>query len=90
MSFVFRSIYALGDKVRLSPHWPGDVPLHTPWYIAGIKVSALDTGQEWVLYTVADGPVGEKHRQYLTAVRWDMLDHWDLSQPREGQACQNT
>lgn len=74
---TFLTAFALGERVRLSPHWPGDVPLVTPWYVSGITVSALDTGQRWASYTVADKPKSEKHRQYLTSVRWDMLSAWE-------------
>ena len=74
---TFLTVYGLGDKVRLSPHWPGDVSLTTPWYVSGIHISALDTGQRWTSYTVADKPKTEKHRQYLTSVNWTMLELWE-------------
>ncbi len=76
MTQTFITQYRLGDKVQLSPHWPGDVPLTTPWFISGIHVTALDNGQRYTYYTVADGPKTQKVRQYLTSVHWTMLEIW--------------
>jgi hypothetical protein len=48
--------YALGQAVRYTAPEPGGAQDPSPWYIAGIHASALDTGETWIHYTLASAP----------------------------------